>query len=85
MNRDPSLSDAAAYGSIQWCADTLGKTRDWFRKNRPALEADGFPRVDRLVGLTLKSDVHAWLARRRRVTDGEEHHTPRKGEHLHAL
>lgn len=75
MKHDPSLSEVSAYGSATWCALTLGKSVDWFRKNRAALETDGFPRVDALTGLTIKADVHAWIARRRKVADAGGHHT----------
>jgi hypothetical protein len=46
--------------TIHWPAG-VGKTTDWVRKNRVALETDGFPKVCRLVGLTVKADVRAWI------------------------
>ncbi len=89
---DLSLNPLAAYGSDRWCADRLGKSVSWFRKHRPRLEREGFPRKDALIGLTLKADVDAFLARRRKVTDAgpvqqDMHHTttPSSGEQLDAL
>ncbi len=64
MPEDHSLDPAAAYGSERWCAQRLGKSYEWFRKARPSLEQEGFPRRDGLVGLTMKADVEAWLSRR---------------------
>lgn len=66
---DPTMSPDAAYGSNQWCATSLGKSKDWFFRNRKVLEADGFPQRDPIIGLTLKADVHAWIAKRRRISD----------------
>lgn len=66
---DATMNEVSAFGSTAWCAATLGKSVDWFRKNRNKLEGDGFPRVDPLIGLTMKADVEAWLARRRRLAD----------------
>ncbi len=69
MKVDPTFSGDAAYGSLRWCALRLGKSVDWLRGARPKLEREGFPQVDPLLGLTLKADVEAFLARRRRVAD----------------
>lgn len=69
MKIDPTLSQDAAYGSLRWCAMRLGRSIDWLRDARPTLEREGFPRVDPLLGLTLKADVEAFLAKRRRVAD----------------
>lgn len=67
---DRTFDPVSAYGSEQWCAAKLGYGYENWRKNiRTALEAEGFPRRDPLVGLTLKADVEAWLAKRRRVSD----------------
>lgn len=66
---DPTMSPDAAYGSERWCAATLGKSYEWFRKARADLEADGFPPRDGLIKLTMKADVHAWIAKRRRISD----------------
>lgn len=35
----------------------------------PELEREGFPKLDRLIGLTLKADVMAWINRRRTIAD----------------
>lgn len=67
---DRTFDPVSAYGSEQWCAATMGYGYDNWRKHiRATLEAEGFPRRDPLVGLTLKADVEAWLAKRRRVSD----------------
>lgn len=66
---DPTFTPESAYGSERWCSLTLGKSYEWFRKARPDLEADGFPRRDALLKLTMKADVHAWIARRRKIAD----------------
>lgn len=50
-------------------AVTLGRSRAWLRQARPAMEREGFPRVDGLIGLTCRQDVQAWIGRRRRVSD----------------
>jgi hypothetical protein len=90
MMTDLSLSPFAAYGSDRWCADRLGKSLGWFRTHRARLEREGFPAKDTLVGLTLKADVDAFLARRRKVADAapvrqDAHHTTTSGENLSAL
>jgi hypothetical protein len=88
MSADPSFNPDAAYGSDRWLAHTLGRSYEWFRKARPKLEADGFPRKDRVVGYTLKADVEAWLGRRRvvpdcvKVQEPDSHHSK---ENLHEL
>jgi hypothetical protein len=90
---DLTLNPFAAFGSDRWCADRLGKSLAWFRSNRERLEREGFPKKDLLLGLTHKSDVEAFLARRRKVADADVatatvavHHTtnPPK-EKLHEL
>lgn len=65
--RDLSFDHCSAYGSAKWCAATLGKSDNWFKVNRLKLEGDGFPKVDRLIGHTLKDDVKDWLATRRKT------------------
>lgn len=60
-------------------AETLGRKVTWLKNNRPMLEQEGFPRRDKLVGLTLAADVNAWLARRRVVADPV--HTPTEAHH----
>lgn len=67
--KDRTFSDHAEFGTDQWCATTLGITQASFRSRRASLEGEGFPAVDRLIGLTNKSDVQAWIVRRRRVPD----------------
>lgn len=66
---DVTFRETSAYGSVSWCAERLGRSVDWFRRNRPDLERDGFPRTDPLVGHVLKDDVDAWLKGRRRLSD----------------
>jgi hypothetical protein len=66
---DPTLNAFAAFASDRVCAERLGKSLAWFRVNRARLEREGFPAKDRLMGLTLKADVEAWLDRRRKVAD----------------
>ena len=70
--QDRTFSEISAYGSNAWCALRLGRSLDWFRKERAKLEMAGFPPVDRITGLTQKADVDAWLEKRRRVADREE-------------
>lgn len=53
-------------------AVTLGRSRAWLKQMRPALEREGFPTVDALIGLTCRQDVLAWVKRRRRVADVTE-------------
>lgn len=52
-------------------AELLGRSKNWFCKERPRLEREGFPRVDGLIGLTCRADVEAWIARRRQVPDAD--------------
>lgn len=88
MKQDITLNAAAAYGSDAWCAQRLGRPLSWFKANRAKLEAEGFPKVDALVGNTQKVDVDAWIARRRQLANDivvvTNHHTTVK-ESLHAL
>ncbi len=63
----------------------LGLKEQRFKKLRPDLEREGFPKKDRLIGQTLAADVEAWLARRRTIADpvpvpDGAHHTT-TGEH----
>ncbi|MFP5481141.1 MAG: hypothetical protein ACLGIE_15860 [Alphaproteobacteria bacterium] len=53
-------------------AVTLGRSRQWLKLTRAALEREGFPRVDGLIGLTCRQDVLAWIKRRRRVAEVSE-------------
>lgn len=76
---DRTFDPVSAYGSERWVASRLGSNSDWLKKNRPKLEGEGFPPVDRLFGMTLKADVDAFLARRRRIADPDltaTHHRP---------
>lgn len=66
---DRTFDPLSEYGSHAWCAAVLGKSTDWFRKNREALEAAGFPRVCKIVGHTIKADVRAWITKRRQYSD----------------
>jgi hypothetical protein len=66
---DPTLNPLAAFASERWCADRLGKSIFWFRQHRAKLEREGFPQKDKLIGLTMKADVEAFLDRRRKVAD----------------
>lgn len=65
-------------------AAALGIPATRFKRIRPQLETEGFPKKDRIVGLTLAADVEAWLARRRTINDPvpakPAHHTT-TGEH----
>lgn len=89
MKIDPTFSADAAYGSLKWCASRLGRSVDWLREARGRLEREGFPEVDPLVGLTLKADVDAFLAKRRRVADPDPaaHHSreTKSGVRYHEL
>jgi hypothetical protein len=65
---DPTFSAVSRLGSTRWCAQALGMPLSTFRKQRPTLEAQsGFPRVDPVLGLTIKADVDAWIEKRREV------------------
>lgn len=50
-------------------AEILGRSRDWLIKHRSALERAGFPAIDRLIGLTSRKDLAAWIRRRRTIAD----------------
>ncbi len=76
---DKSFSSTCAYGSDKWIATVLGQSLEWFKRNRAMLEREGFPPKDTLFGMTLKADVQAFLAKRRRVNDPDPtatHHGP---------
>lgn len=79
-----------AYLTDTQICEMFQKSTGWLRKTRAALEAEGFPPKDRLVGLTLAADVNAWLARRRVLADREPaadavHHITPPKERLNAL
>lgn len=82
---DMSFDDNCAFGSERWCAVTLGKPLDWLYRNRPMLEADGFPAKDRLLGRTNKADVQVWIDRRRRLSDAGRSANPEPRENFDAL
>lgn len=70
----------------------LGRKVAWLRTHRPKLEADGFPRKDKLIGMTLRADLDAWIAKRRRIADPEQVNievgntkAPHSGENLDAF
>lgn len=88
-SHDRTMEEVSAFGSERWCAAKLGQSLDWFKKTRPVLEHEGFPAKDKLIGLTLKADVDAFLAKRRRVADpapAAAYPEPRsKGARLDAL
>lgn len=69
-NEKPCL--VPEYLSEAEVAVTLGRSRQWLKQTRAALEREGFPRVDALIGLTCRQDVLAWIKRRRRVADVSE-------------
>ena len=64
-----------AYLSEIDVAEMLGRSRGWLKTNRAVLEREGFPPVDRLIGLTCVADINAWIARRRKVADAGPAHT----------
>lgn len=66
---DRTFSEVSAYGSAAWCAETLGWPEARFKRERGDLEAQNFPRVDPVTGLTIKADVLAWISRRRKFSD----------------
>ena len=69
MKRDPTMDPVSAYGSERWSAARLGLSWETFRRRRDALEAEGFPKRDAIVGLRVKADVDAWIAKRRKIAD----------------
>lgn len=78
LGKDRTMEDVSAYGSDKWCAAKLGQSLDWLKKNRPVLEREGFPAKDSLFAMTLKADVEAFLAKRRRVADPDPAAQPPK-------
>ncbi len=69
---DPSLSDAALYGSALWVATRLGFSKDKFWRLRVDLEAQGFPPKDSLTNLWHKKSVDAWISARATVCSPEK-------------
>lgn len=39
---DPSFDPASYYGSASWCAFILGRSVEWFKRNRPSWSARAF-------------------------------------------
>lgn len=70
-----------AYLSEADVAKMLGRSRQWLRGNRARLEREGFPPVDGLIGLTCVADIHAWIARRRKVADADPARLMISGSH----
>lgn len=64
---DATFATHAAFGSERWCAARVGKSLDWFFRNRDRLEAAGFPGRDPVLRLRCKADVDAWIERRRQI------------------
>ena len=67
--QDPTFDPMSEYGSRAYCAAVLGRSQSWFLTNRAKLEVEGFPKPCKIVGLTLKADVAAWISKRRRYAD----------------
>jgi hypothetical protein len=76
---DRTFDPLSEYGSSAWCAAVLGHAPDWLRKNREALEAEGFPKACEIVRLTVKADVLAWITKRRQYADNaaQDRYTPK--------
>lgn len=59
----------SAYGPQQWLLEFLNISSSQFQRKRSALEAEGLPKPDPILGQYLKADVRAWVESRRRVRD----------------
>ena len=68
---DRTFSTASEFGSIDWAAATIGRSKDWFFRKRKTLEDAGFPKPDDQVDLYIKADVLAWIRRRRKYSDDD--------------
>ena len=66
---DRTFSDLCLWGSDAWCSESLGWPLAKFQRERKALEAENFPKVDPVTGLTCKADVVEWTNRRRKFAD----------------
>jgi hypothetical protein len=64
---DETFPDVCAYGSILWAATRLGKSVDWYYRNRDKLNAEGFPEIDPVIRRFLKVDVDKWIANRAKI------------------
>lgn len=58
-----------AYLADREVAYLIGRRVAWLRKHRADLMREGFPPKDKIIGLTLRADVEAWIAKRRIVAD----------------
>lgn len=85
---DISLTAEAQYGSKDWVAQVIGKSRSWLEKNMGQLTKHGFPAPDPLIGLTYKPDVYAWMEMRRKYKNhdiADPAINQKGGENLEAL
>lgn len=60
------MSDSA-YGNIDWITAYLDLPKPTFYNKRHALEAEGLPKKDPILGRWLKADVQAWVESRRTI------------------
>lgn len=83
-----------AYLADREIAYMLGRKCAWLRKHRADLMREGFPPKDKIIGLTLRADVEAWIAKRRVLSDAAvagdapNHHSttnPQQSENPHAF
>lgn len=65
---DWTFDEVSLFGSRKWAAARIGRPYSWFSKNMKRLKAEGFPEVDPLVGLYVKSDVDEWVERRKKIS-----------------
>lgn len=62
------MDDATSlYGSASWVAGCFGKSKSWLWTHRERLEAEGFPKRDRLTGTWIKADVLEFISRQRQL------------------
>lgn len=64
--------DLPLYLTDSQIAKYLGYSVDWLKKNRDRLEREGFPSHDPLFRRTLRADIDAFLAKRRKVSDASD-------------
>lgn len=69
ITKDPTYDKHSAFASMSWLASRLGRSKDWFSRNKDQLHHAGLPEPDPVVGLYSKADVDAWITRRRKVAD----------------
>lgn len=72
MTDDATFTEHSMTGSQRWVATRLGRSYDWFSRNKARLERHGFPRPDPILGMWIKADVEAWIANRRQVADAAQ-------------